>query len=110
MKRFTPEFKRKAKEAALRLGLVNITTKRMKSLMFSDLKADVKYGLYPSGYIRRFITCEYYPGCPPYHPYQLNPVLKLKWPDGRTNTERVMLTPEEQLLTLKRAVKNYRKR
>jgi len=106
---FTQQYKTKAKALAQRLGLENTTTKRMKSLMFWDPIASVSYGLYPSGYIRRFIRVIYYNGCNGCHAYQLNPVIRVKGSDGRTNSERIMLTPEAQLEVLKKAVKKYRK-
>ena len=111
--KFNATFRLATAAVADELGLVLFSTKRQienGTLEFYDPHTDVKYAIYESGYIRRFIR-KSVRGMQLEHVwnvwtgYQLNPQQNAF---GRN--ERILIdNPNEQLGIMVRAIVNYRK-
>ena len=109
--KFNATFRLATASVAEELGLVLFSTKRQienGTLEFYDPQTDVKYAIYESGYIRRFIRKTVRGvahGWNAWTGYQLNPQQNAF---GRN--ERILIdNPNEQLGIMVRAIVNYRK-
>lgn len=105
---FTPSFCQAVENVAEELGLLNATNARHEkngTIAYIDPVTNVVYTLHTNGYIRRtFRSLIRYNGYMQNLTYQLNPTRK-----SNGSTERIMMTPWEQLGKLATSVISYRK-
>ena len=118
MYKFNASFRKSAAAVATELGLEFISTKRQVengTLMFNDPETNVKYAMYESGYVRRFIPTSFH--WSPFQTvknqmYQLNKTRKVTHQTAKgypcQMTERVKANPEEQLGIFVKSIVNYR--
>lgn len=102
MNTFTPSFKQAVNRVAEELGLLEATNSRHEkngTIAYTDPVTGCTYTLHTNGYIRR--TTRYFSrhGSTFRQVYQLNPTRKVRTGEGKWNyyTERVMMSPWEQL-------------
>lgn len=109
MNTFTPQFRSAVESVAEELGLLNATNSRHKrtgTLAYIDPVTNSVYTLHTNGYIRRtHRRVRWYGGYMQNETYQLNPTKKTQ----SGSTERIMMTPMEQLGKLTTSVISYRK-
>lgn len=109
MNTFTPSFHQAVESVAEELGLLNATNSRHKrtgTIAYIDPVTNTVYTLHTNGYIRRtFRNVGWYDGYVQNVTYQLNPTRR----GQNGSTERVMMTPWEQLGKLTTSVISYRK-
>jgi hypothetical protein len=108
MNKFTPQFHEAVNSVAEELGLLKATNSRHQrtgTIAYIDPVTNVVYTLHTNGYIRRtFRSLIRYNGYMQNLTYQLNPTRK-----SNGSTERIMMTPWEQLGKLTTSVISYRK-
>lgn len=112
MNTFTPQFRKAVESVAEEIGLINATNSRHENNgtiayidpVVSSTSCVVTYTLHTNGYLRRNFRYSNRHGLNPRRDcYQLNPI-------KRTNlgTERIMMSPLEQLGKLTTSVISYR--
>jgi hypothetical protein len=105
---FTPSFCQAVENVAEELGLLNATNTRHQrtgTIAYIDPVTNVVYTLHTNGYIRRtFRSLIRYNGYMQNLTYQLNPTRK-----SNGSTERIMMSPWEQLGKLTTSVISFRK-
>ena len=121
MYKFNASFRKSAAAVATELGLEFISTKRQVengTLMFNDPETNVKYAMYESGYVRRFIPTSFH--WSPFQTvknqmYQLNKTrhgVKTTTYNGKAYTchqkIRILANPDEQLGIFAKSIVNYR--
>jgi hypothetical protein len=109
MNNFTPSFYQAVENVAEELGLLNATNTRHQktgTIAYIDPVTNTVYTLHTNGYIRRtFRRSSWYNGYMQSITYQLNPTRKSE----KGSTERIMMSPWEQLGKLTTSVISYRK-
>ena len=116
MNTFTPSFKQAVNRVAEELGLLEATNSRHEksgTIAYMDPVTGCIYTLHTNGYIRRTVQYTSW-----YNPtkvtmrrtYQLNPTRKVRYGDGKWqySTERVMMSPWEQLGKLTSSIISFR--
>jgi len=113
MNTFTPSFKQAVNRVAEELGLLEATNSRHEkngTIAYTDPVTGCIYTLHTNGYIRR--TTRYFSphGATFRQVYQLNPTRKVRYGDGKWqySTERVMMSPWEQLGKLTSSTISFR--
>ena len=108
MNTFTPSFYQAVENVAEELGLLNATNSRHQksgTIAYIDPVTNAVYTLHRNGYIRRtFRQASWYYGSMRSVTYQLNPTRK-----SNGSTERIMMSPWEQLGKLTTSVISFRK-
>jgi len=102
MNTFTPSFKQVLNRVAEELGLLETTNpshEKTGTIAYTDPVTDCIYTLHTNGYIRR--TTRYFSrhGSTFRRTYQLNRTRKVRYGDAKWqySTERIMMSPWEQL-------------
>ena len=113
--KFNASFRKSAVAVAEALNLVFFSSETQVNhgtLMFYDPETDVRYAMYETGYVRRFIKRSFYFNLydsSMWNGYQLNPTFINKNQHGHKSTVRIpVLNPNEQLGIMVKAVINYR--
>lgn len=108
MNTFTPQFRKAVESVAEEIGLLNATNSRHEkngTIAYIDPVTSTVYTLHTNGYIRRtHRRVRWYGGYKQNETYQLNPTRKTQ----SGSTERIMMSPWEQLGKLTTSVISYR--